>query len=212
MQAHKSALPKAYLGLNTLLTWRNWYFGLSGHGAFGAYVYNYVKADQYLQQVYSDQGNFSNILPSTRDLGFNTQQLYTDYFLESGDFFRIDNMTLAYTCTKAEALGYVNEIRERAYMSGKYAKAGVRSDVSGDITENELTLDFILAERQRELASELVRRTDLIRFGKYAKGNNWDWKNGQRLGADVDDYRVLFPIPEAEMTNNPALKQNEGYK
>lgn len=34
-------------------------------------------------------------------------------------------------------------------MSGKYAKAGVRSDVSGDITENELTLDFILAERQR---------------------------------------------------------------
>lgn len=114
--------------------------------------------------------------------------------------------------TKAEALGYVNEIRERAYMSGKYAKAGVRSDVSGDITENELTLDFILAERQRELASELVRRTDLIRFGKYAKGNNWDWKNGQRLGADVDDYRVLFPIPEAEMTNNPALKQNEGYK
>ena len=84
--------------------------------------------------------------------------------------------------------------------------------MSGDITENELTLDFILAERQRELASELVRRTDLIRFGKYAKGNNWDWKNGQRLGADVDDYRVLFPIPEAEMTNNPALKQNEGYK
>ena len=96
----KSALPKAYLGLNTSLTWRNWYFGLSGHGAFGAYVYNYVKADQYLQQVYSDQGNFSNILPSTRDLGFNTQQLYTDYFLESGDFFRIDNMTLAYTFPK----------------------------------------------------------------------------------------------------------------
>lgn len=96
----KSALPKAYLGLNTSLTWRNWYFGLSGHGAFGAYVYNYVKANQYLQQVYSDQGNFSNILPSTRDLGFNTQQLYSDYFLESGDFFRIDNMTLAYTFPK----------------------------------------------------------------------------------------------------------------
>lgn len=93
----KSALPKAYMGLNTSLTWRNWYLGISGHGAFGAYVYNYVKANQYLQQVYSDQGNFSNILPSTRDLGFNTQQLYSDYFLESGDFFRIDNITLAYT-------------------------------------------------------------------------------------------------------------------
>lgn len=114
--------------------------------------------------------------------------------------------------TKAEALKYVNEIRERAYMSGKYAKSGARSDVSGDITENELTLDFILTERQRELASELVRRTDLIRFGRYTKGYDWDWKNAQRLGADVDDYRVLFPIPEAELTNNPSLKQNEGYE
>ena len=71
--------------------------------------------------------------------------------------------------SKAEALKYVNEIRERAYMSGKYAKEGVRSDVSGDIEESELTLDFLMAERQRELASELVRRTDLIRFGKYTK-------------------------------------------
>ena len=110
-----------------------------------------------------------------------------------------------------DALNYVNEIRERAYMSGKYAKAGVRSDVNGDITASQLTLDFILAERQRELASELQRRTDLIRFGKFTKGNNWDWKAAQQQGADVDDKYVLFPIPETELTNNPTLKQNEGY-
>lgn len=114
--------------------------------------------------------------------------------------------------TRTEALAYVNEIRERAYMSGKYAKAGVRSDVAGTIDDSQLTLDFILAERQRELASELVRRTDLIRFGKYTKGNNWDWKAAQRLGADVDDWRVMFPIPETELTNNPNLKQNDGYR
>lgn len=114
--------------------------------------------------------------------------------------------------TRAEALSYVNEIRQRAYMSGKYAKPGVRSDVAGTITDAQLTLDFILAERQRELASELVRRTDLVRFGKFTKGNNWDWKNGERLGADVDDHFNVFPIPETERTNNPNLKQNDGYK
>ena len=114
--------------------------------------------------------------------------------------------------TKAQALSYVNEIRQRAYMSGKYAKAGVRSDVAGTITDAQLTLDFILAERQRELASELVRRTDLVRFGKFTKGNKWDWKNGERLGADVDDHFNVFPIPETERTNNPNLKQNDGYK
>ena len=97
-------------------------------------------------------------------------------------------------------------------MSVNYAKAGVRSDVAGTITDAQLTLDFILAERQRELASELVRRTDLVRFGKFTKGNNWDWKNGERLGADVDDHFNVFPIPETERTNNPNLKQNDGYK
>ena len=114
--------------------------------------------------------------------------------------------------TREEALGYVNEIRERAYMSGKYAKEGVRSDVSGKVGLDDLSLDLILSERQKELASELVRRTDLIRFGKFTKGNDWDWKNGVRLGEDVDDKYKLFPIPESELTNNPTLKQNDGYK
>lgn len=113
--------------------------------------------------------------------------------------------------TRSEALDYVNEIRMRAYMSDRYAVAGVKSDVSGKISDSELTLDFILDERQRELASELVRRTDLIRFNKFTKGNNWDWKNGERLGADVEDYLKLFPIPESEKMNNPTLTQNEGY-
>lgn len=113
---------------------------------------------------------------------------------------------------RSEALEYVNEIRERAYMSGKYAQAGIRSDVSGAISDEELNLDFILDERQRELASECVRRTDLIRFDKYTQNYNWDWKNGERLGTDVDDKYKLFPIPESELVNNPTLKQNEGYK
>ena len=112
--------------------------------------------------------------------------------------------------SRSEALGYVNEIRSRAYMSGKYAQAGIRSDVSGEIADSELTLDFILAERLRELASELTRRTDLIRYGKFTKGNNWDWKDGQRLGADVNDKYLLFPIPDSELANNSSLVQNPG--
>lgn len=96
----KSALPSSYLGFNTHLSFRNWDFAVSGHGAFGAYVYNYVAADQYIQSVYSDQGSFSNILRSTRYKGFQQQQLYSDYFLEKADFFRIDNITLGYNFKK----------------------------------------------------------------------------------------------------------------
>lgn len=93
----KSALPSSYLGFNTRFSWKNWDLSLSGHGSFGNYVYNYVAADQYVQSVYSDQGSFSNILRSTRDKGFQQQQLYSDIWLENGSFFRFDNITLGYT-------------------------------------------------------------------------------------------------------------------
>jgi iron complex outermembrane receptor protein len=96
----KSALPKSYLGFNTQLSYKNWDFAVSGHGAFGNYVYNYVAADQYVQSVYSDQGNFSNILSRTKSTGFQNQQLYSDYFLEKGNFFRVDNISLGYTFKK----------------------------------------------------------------------------------------------------------------
>ncbi len=93
----KSALPTSYLGFNTRFSYKNWDLSLSGHGSFGNYVYNYVAADQYVQSVYSDQGSFSNILRSTRDHGFQQQQLYSDMWLEDGSFFRFDNVTLGYT-------------------------------------------------------------------------------------------------------------------
>ena len=93
----KSALPTSLLGFNTRLSFRNWDLAIAGHGAFGNYVYNYVRANQYMQQAYSDQGSFSNLLKSTVETGFDNQQLYSDYWLEDGSFFRIDNITLGYT-------------------------------------------------------------------------------------------------------------------
>ena len=97
---NKSALPESYLGFNTQLSYKNWDFAIRGHGAFGNYVYNYIAADQYVQSVYSDQGNFSNILNRTKATGFQNQQLYSDYFLEKGNYFRIDNISLGYTFKK----------------------------------------------------------------------------------------------------------------
>ena len=41
--------------------------------------------------------------------------------------------------SRTEALEYVNEIRDRAYMSGKYGNG-----VSGRISDSRLNLDFLL--------------------------------------------------------------------
>lgn len=114
--------------------------------------------------------------------------------------------------SRMQALDYINEIRDRAYMSGNYG-----SGLSGRINDKQLTLDFILDERARELHTELVRRTDLIRFDKYTKGYDWDWKGsdgnaGNYIGKDVNDKYKLFPIPQNEFTVNPHLVQNDNYK
>lgn len=97
--------------------------------------------------------------------------------------------------TRSEALGYVNLVRERAY-----------GDTSGNISDSDLTLDFILDERARELYTEATRRTDLIRFSRYTSGYDWNWKGGVKDGKDVDGKYVILPIPEAELSANPALK------
>ena len=89
----KSGLPTHLLGFNTRLSYKNWDLAISGHGSFGSYIYNYLRADQYLTSAYSDQGSFSNIFKYTADQGFENQQLYSDYWLEKGDFFRFDNFT-----------------------------------------------------------------------------------------------------------------------
>lgn len=99
------------------------------------------------------------------------------------------------------ALGYVNELRERAY-----------GDNSANINASELTLDFILDERGRELYWECHRRTDLIRFGKFTGGDYvWEWKGNVQAGTATPTYRDLYPIPANDLNSNPNLKQNTGY-
>src|SRR6266481_3455780 len=108
--------------------------------------------------------------------------------------------------TRAQALTYVNALRERAY-----------GGTSGDITDAELTLPFILAERGRELLWEAHRRTDLIRYGLFTGGTYlWAWKgqdpNGTNsAGIATDAHLNLYPLPYSEVVANPNLKQNSGY-
>lgn len=102
---------------------------------------------------------------------------------------------------RATALGYINQLRSRAY-----------GNASGNIADSNLTLDFILDERARELYWEGLRRTDLIRYGKFTGGSYlWSFKGGAASGVAVPDYRNLYPIPQDARTANDNLTQNTGY-
>lgn len=102
--------------------------------------------------------------------------------------------------TRQLALDYVNALRERAY-----------GDESGNIADADLTLDFILDERARELLWEGHRRTDLIRYNRFTTNGIWAWKGGEQDGKTTEAFRNLYPLPASELLANPNLTQNPGY-
>jgi starch-binding outer membrane protein, SusD/RagB family len=101
----------------------------------------------------------------------------------------------------ATALNYINMLRQRAY-----------GDNTGNITAGQLTLQFILNERAKELHWEGVRRTDLVRYGQFTEGTYlWAWKGNTFNGQAVGSHRKLYPIPASDLIANPNLIQNPGY-
>ncbi len=100
--------------------------------------------------------------------------------------------------TMSNAVTYVNMVRTRSNAS--------------TINQAQLTLDFIIDERARELNLEGHRRTDLIRFGKFTGGSYvWPWKGNTVNGTSIPDTYKLFPIPEQALQANLNLQQNPGY-
>ena len=77
----------------------------------------------------------------------------------------------------------------------------------------EITQEFLVAERARELMWEAHRRTDLIRFGLYDSADYlWPYKGGDSFeGQAFPSYKLIFPIPPTELAANDRLVQNPGY-
>ena len=95
------------------------------------------------------------------------------------------------------ALGHLAELSQRA----------------GADPPAEITPEFLVAERARELMWEAHRRTDLIRFGLYhTSAYLWPYKGGDSYsGQAFPEYRCLFSIPPTELAANDRLVQNPGY-
>ena len=94
------------------------------------------------------------------------------------------------------ALQYVKKITDRA----------------GVAAPSEITQDWLVAERARELLWEGHRRTDLIRYGLFTSSTFlWPWKGGSMTGQGFSSHMTIFAIPASELSSNPELTQNPGY-
>ena len=94
-----------------------------------------------------------------------------------------------------EAIDLINRVRARAKVT--------LLKLSDNPTKEKLR-DFILEERAKEFVSEGKRREDLIRQNKFIQ---------QALDRKVaaKPFHILYPLPRAQLDNNPNLRQNDGY-
>ncbi len=165
----------------------------------GSAVLDYASDDDDLQLNYTP--NINELEPNCkRESGarpakfsfkqLGRQEMNNDYpIIRLGELYLIRAEALARAAGDwSLALPDVNVIRRRAKASEFTA-----------MDEN-----VFLAERGREMFQEGVRRTDLIRFGKY--NDPW-WEKPASAS-----FRNLFPIPVKQITASAGtLSQNPGY-
>jgi hypothetical protein len=105
-----------------------------------------------------------------------------------------------------EAARLINVVRARAY-------AGAADQTLQDVSSGDVTIDYILDERSREMCGEFWRWTDLVRTGKLVervKAHNY------LAAPNIKDHHALRPIPQAQIdlmsdAGQKATYQNPGY-
>jgi hypothetical protein len=127
---------------------------------------------------------------------FMVARLADTYLIAAEALFKAGN--------PAEAVTYINAVRRRAALPGK--------ELEMEITPDQVTLDFILDERARELLGEMQRWFDLVRTGTLVDRVK---KYNPDGAPNIQQHHVLRPIPSDQIDRTEggvaSFPQNPGY-
>ncbi|MFV5685910.1 SusC/RagA family TonB-linked outer membrane protein [Flavobacterium sp. GB2R13] len=134
-----SILPTSTYGVTLGLNYKNFDLSVDGYGTSGAKVYNGKKAQRFSGENIEESlaTNFwtANNTTAANPGPFNLVPVASTYYLESGDFFRINNITLGYKIPlKGEFLNscrvYVNAINP--FITQKFSGFSPELNGNGD--------------------------------------------------------------------------------
>jgi hypothetical protein len=111
--------------------------------------------------------------------------------------------------TRAEALNELNGPTTECFslINQVRTRAGIPNLTLTDAGTKDIFRDAILRERGWEFVGEGKRREDLIRQGKFL---TLATSRGVPA-ANINDNKLVFPIPQTEIDANKLCVQNPGY-
>ncbi|MFZ1371506.1 MAG: SusC/RagA family protein, partial [Ferruginibacter sp.] len=98
---YKKPASDVFVGLNTQVIYKKFSLGITGHGAFGAYLYNNFNSNNgVIRQIKNPLTFIGNASANYQETGFTNNQYLSDYYIENASFFRLDNINLGYNWGK----------------------------------------------------------------------------------------------------------------
>jgi hypothetical protein len=175
---------------------RTFYFNNPKSQYFGQLIPPRTRGEDTLRSMYvyprkieGEPWNLNNTSGRTSKNVY-VYRLAETYLLRAEAYFRNGNLE--------EAAKDLNALRNRSKV--------------GLITAGDVSLDFILDERARELLFEEPRRRTLIRMGKLVERvRKYGLLESSRN--TIQNYNELWPLPQVAIDANSGaeLQQNPGY-
>lgn len=107
-----SAMPKWNLGLSLSATYKDFDLSVAGYGMFGHKILNATRMQLFDASRLPAQNTLDDFITS----GVKDNPTFSDYFIENGNFFRLQSVTLGYTIPKTKRFGFE---RIRLYVTGE---------------------------------------------------------------------------------------------
>ncbi len=94
----KQANPNMFMGLTSNMTYKNFDFSFTFRGSFGGYNYNNIQSSTGYREAFTNTPGdyYQNGSSDVNVTNFENAQLFSDRYVQSADFVRLDNMSLGY--------------------------------------------------------------------------------------------------------------------
>ena len=97
-QPYKKASPDFYMGLTNTFNYKDFDFSFTFRGSFGGYMYNNAQSSSGFRGAgtVTPQPYYSNFSSNVLETNFEESQFFSDYYVRSADFVKLDNISVGY--------------------------------------------------------------------------------------------------------------------